>query len=102
MRSGKIKHSQLNLPSTKSLAGLADCTDSSSCASGEICAVQSYCVRNVCVGATFCGGGNATATNSTTPARLLRRTWENATIGSLGNWADALRLHRGVTMSGEA
>jgi hypothetical protein len=93
MRSGKIKHSQLNLPSTKSLAGLADCTDSSSCASGEICAVQSYCVRNVCVGATFCGGGNATATNSTTPARLLRRTWENATIGSLGNWADALRLH---------
>ena len=52
--------------------------------------MQSCCGGNVCVGATICGGGNATAT---TPTRLLRRTWENATIGSLGNWADGLRLH---------
>lgn len=71
-------------------AGLADCTDSINCASGEICAAASCCSRNVCVGATFCGGGSGNKARGVSPSGrdVLRRTWENATIGGLGVWME--------------
>lgn len=59
-------------------AGLATCSDSADCASGLICAVATCCPNSVCVGATFCGSSDSS------PSRLFRRDWANATIASHG------------------
>jgi len=66
-------------------SGHADCTTSDDCPAGLVCAVGSCCNKNVCIAATpNCAAGTGPGT---TPARFLRRTMENDTVGNRGTWS---------------